>query len=244
MPIEFLITIVFILIHISTSYLKVLDKIPRSRFLSISGGVAVSYVFIHILPILGQNQAAIEGLLENNFLKSIENHIYVIALLGLVIFYGLERMSKASKEKNEKINRSSKGVFWIHLFSTSIYNAVTGYLLVHRRNDSVISLLLFGIAIGLHFFVVDHGLRVYYKEAYDKYGRWTLSFGSLIGFIIGYTTKINELFVSILFAFLAGGIILNILKEELPEERRSSFISFFLGALVYSALLLLSQNVI
>lgn len=100
--------------------------------------------------------------------------------------------------------------------------------------------MLYGTAIGLHFFVVDHGLRVYYKAAYYQYGRWILSFGSLIGFIIGYTTEINELFLSVLFAFLAGGIILNILKEELPEQRKSSFIAFFIGAPGYSVLLLLT----
>lgn len=240
MWIELSITIVFIIIHLSTSYLKVLDKIPRSRFLSIAGGVAVSYVFIHILPELGENQAVIEGLIKNDFLKSLESHIYVIALLGLVVFYGLERMSKISKERNINKDRSSKGVFWIHLSSAAIYNSVTGYLLIHRNNDSLISLLLYGFAIGLHFFVVDQGLRVYYKEEYDKYGRWILSLGSLMGFLLGYTIEINELFVSFLFAFLAGGIILNILKEELPEERKSSFIAFALGAFGYSVLLLLS----
>ena len=240
MWIELLITIVFIMIHLSTSYLKVLDKIPRSRFLSIAGGVAVSYVFIHILPELGENQAAIKGLIKNNFLKSLESHIYVIALLGLVVFYGLERMSKVSKDRNVEKDRASKGIFWIHLSTSAIYNSITGYLLVDRINDSLASLLLYGFAIGLHFFVVDQGLRVYYKEEYDKYGRWILSLGSLMGFVLGYTIELNQLFVSFLFSFLAGGIILNILKEELPEDRKSSFTAFALGAFGYSILLLLT----
>ena len=241
MFIALLITIVFIAIHISTSYLKVLDKIPRSRFLSVAGGVAVSYVFIHILPELSENQATIEKLLKNSFLKTLEVHIYVISLLGLVVFYGLERMSKISKEKNKNGNTASKGVFWIHLTSTAIYNAITGYLLVNRENKSLVSLLLYGTAIAFHFFVVDQGLRVHYKHVYDKYGRWILSFGSLIGLILGYTVEINQLLLSALFAFLAGGIILNILKEELPEQRKSSFTAFALGAFGYSVLLLLTQ---
>lgn len=41
-----------------------------------------------------------------------------------------------------------------------------------------------------------------------------------------------------LFAFLAGGVILNVLKEELPEERESRFSAFAGGALLYAALLL------
>lgn len=238
MFLEFMITIIFILIHIITSYLNFIDKVLRRKFLSIAGGVAVSYAFMHILPELSKNQITIEGLIENSFFRLIESHIYIVSLLGLVVFYGLEKMSKLSKQKNVENSKVSKGVFWVHVMFFFIYNVVTGYLLVKSLNETFVSLLLFGIAIGLHFFVVDYGLRDHHHEIYDRYGRWILSLGSLLGFILAYFTKINELIISLLFAFLAGGIILNILKEELPEERKSSFTAFFLGALIYSLLLI------
>lgn len=240
MLIPLLITFVFTIIHISTTYLKVLDRVPRSKFLSTAGGVAVSYVFIHILPELSENQETIEELLTNNFLLSLESHIYVISLLGLTIFYGLERMSKLSKEKKGVDPAYIQSTFWIHLVSTAIYNTVTGYLLVNRERESLASLLLYGTALGLHFFVVDQGLRVHYKGKYDKYGRWVLSLGSITGFLLGYAFEINQVFMSALFAFLAGGIILNILKEELPEQRKSSFTAFASGVVGYSILLLLT----
>ena len=41
-----------------------------------------------------------------------------------------------------------------------------------------------------------------------------------------------------LSAFLAGGIVLNVLKEELPEQRESHFWAFALGTGLYAALLL------
>ncbi|WP_180381094.1 MULTISPECIES: hypothetical protein [Fischerella] len=44
--------------------------------------------------------------------------------------------------------------------------------------------------------------------------------------------------IALLFTFLAGGVILNILKEELPEERKSRFWAFALGAGIYTVLLL------
>ena len=42
-----------------------------------------------------------------------------------------------------------------------------------------------------------------------------------------------------LSSFLAGGIVLNVLKEELPEDRDSSFLPFALGVAGYGALLVL-----
>ena len=40
------------------------------------------------------------------------------------------------------------------------------------------------------------------------------------------------------FAFLAGGVVLNVLKEELPAERDSNFAAFAVGATVFAGLLL------
>jgi len=40
------------------------------------------------------------------------------------------------------------------------------------------------------------------------------------------------------FSFLAGGVFLNVLKEELPEERTSTFWASTNGAVMYSGVLL------
>lgn len=42
-------------IHLFTSKLSFLDVIPRSRWLSISGGVAVAYAMLHLLPELNEH---------------------------------------------------------------------------------------------------------------------------------------------------------------------------------------------
>ena len=51
-------------------------------------------------------------------------------------------------------------------------------------------------------------------------------------------TEIPEVAIAVLVAFLAGGVVLNVLKKELPEERESRFWAFALGATLYAALLL------
>jgi hypothetical protein len=51
-------------------------------------------------------------------------------------------------------------------------------------------------------------------------------------------TELSALAVAVLVAFLAGGVILNVLKEEVPTERRSRFWAFALGMAGYAALLL------
>lgn len=38
------------LVHLLVGKLPFIDAVPRSRWLSIAGGVSVAYVFVHILP--------------------------------------------------------------------------------------------------------------------------------------------------------------------------------------------------
>lgn len=44
----------------------------------------------------------------------------------------------------------------------------------------------------------------------------------------------------VLFAFLTGCIVLNVLKEKLPEEHESSLWAFAAGAAVYAVVLLIA----
>jgi hypothetical protein len=50
---------------------------------------------------------------------------------------------------------------------------------------------------------------------------------------------VPHLAVSLLLAFLAGAIVLNVIKEELPAERESRFWAFGVGVVGYTVVLLL-----
>jgi hypothetical protein len=233
--------LILALIHVFAGKVRFLSAVPRSRWLSAAGGASVAYVFVHILPDLSQGQATIErnGGIGPGFLA---NHVYLAALLGLAIFYGLERAAKLSRHQNVAAGGedvASPGVFWLHIVSFGVYNALIGYLMLHREVPGQLSLFFFFLAMALHFLVNDYGLRRDHKQAYHDIGRWLLAAAVIFGWALGTTVEIHEVAVAILFAFLAGGVILNVLKEELPEERLSSFWAFAVGAVVYAALLLL-----
>lgn len=214
-------------------------KLPRSRWLSAAGGVSVAYVFVHILPELNEHQTVLEA--EKGLISYLEHHVYLLALLGLTAFYGLERMASESRESQEKAGKgdvTTQGVFWVHIASFAVYNALIGYLLTHREEQDIQGLLIYSLAMALHFVVNDFGLRENHNYIYDHIGRWILAAAIIVGWVIGSGTQIGEAAVAVLFAFLAGGIVLNVLKEELPEERESRFWAFGLGTVIYSALLL------
>jgi hypothetical protein len=235
-----LFAIALALIHLFAGKLRFLEATPRNIWLSFASGVSVAYVFVHILPELGQAQETVTGLV-NETLSFLEHHVYLVALLGLAVFYGLERVALGSRQRNQKAGKgdvTEEGVFWLHVASFALYNALIGYLLLHREEPGILSLFFFFFAMALHFVVNDFGLRENHKHAYHKFGRWVLAAAVIFGWVIGVGSELSKAAIALLFAFLAGGVILNVLKEELPEERQSRFWAFALGAGIYTVLLL------
>ena len=223
-------------VHLLVGRLRI-RSVPRSIWLSGAGGTSVAYVFVHILPELNHRQQdfAVESI------AFLEHHVYLLALVGFSLFYGLERFVKQSGSQPGKDGResdSSSGVFSIHVGSFAAYNAIVGYLLVSRGGEPE-ELAFFVVAMALHFVVNDHSLREHHDESYDGVGRWILASGLLAGVGVGWTTALSEVAVSTLFALLAGGIILNVIKEELPRQRESNFWAFGGGSMGYAAMLLI-----
>jgi predicted membrane protein len=209
-----------------------------------AGGVSVAYVFIHVFPELEAAQATLQQAAGES-LAFLEHHAYLVALAGLILFYGVERkVRSAQRERGERPGpgegetTTGMGVFYLHISSFAVYNALIGYLLVHREEENLRGLLIYAFAMALHFLVTDYGLRQDHKQTYQRIGRWILAVAICAGWLLGLAVEIHQAGVSALFAFLAGGVVLNVLKEELPAERRSRFWSFAAGAAGFTLLLL------
>lgn len=226
-------------VHVGANKLQFLQAIPRSKWLSFAGGSAVTYIFLHLFPELQEWQEKLNESTDG-VLDFLHHPLYLVALLGLAAFYGLERTvrtqedKKAGTEEGEKAN----GAFWLHISSFAVYNAIIGYLLLHRREESAASLLMFLLAMAFHFLVNDYGLLKEHKQDYLQKGRWLVSAAVLLGWGVSYLVPLSDVVISILFSFIAGGVVLNVLKEELPEERKSNFWAFLAGVIFYASVLL------
>lgn len=232
--------IAFALVHLFIGKLTFLRVVPRSRWLSFAGGVAVSYVFLHILPELsGHKQTFAEGLGVSE--RTAETWVYLVSLVGLASFYGLERAAKTSRHQARKAkgeDRVEAEILWLHIGSFALYNVLIGYLLLHREEAGLWSLLIYFFAMALHFVTNDVGLREDQRQRYDHVGRWIIAGAVILGWALGVGISLPDTVIGFLFAFLAGGVILNVLKEELPEERQSRFGSFALGGIGYAVILI------
>jgi hypothetical protein len=230
---ELLAALLLVAVHLGAGLVSGLQRTPRSRWLSVAGGMAVAYVFAHLLPEL----ARLSGLVARSL--RVEEGIFAVALAGLIVFYGLERwaiVSRHARRSRGEDDCTPPAVFWLHIVSFSVYNAIVGYLLT----DPGAALWLFTLAMALHFLVNDDALRRHHRARYHRFGRWILAAAVVTGLGMGRLVPVGELSLALLLAFLAGGVVLNTLKEEVPAERESRFWSFAAGAAAYTALVLLA----
>lgn len=230
-----LVAMFFVLVHVFGRRLSFLSRTPRSAWLSAAGGISVAYVFLHLLPQLHEGHHTVQ---RQAWMSQGRSGVYLVALGGLVLFYGLERLAAGSSAHRPAAGTGA-GAFAVHIGSFALYNFVIGYLLLQGERDNM---LLYGAAMGLHFLVNDQSLREHYKERYDATGRWVLAAAVVSGWALGLRLEIPATAVQLAVALLAGGVILNVMKEELPEQRASRFGAFLAGAVSYSALLLAAQG--
>ncbi len=230
-------------VHLFAPRLRFLTPAPRSRWLSAAGGVSVAYVFVHLLPELAEGQAVIEGAGDGPLLGFLEDHVYLVALAGLAVFYGVEKHSLGSRRRNREqtaADRTTDEAFWLSIASFATYNAVIGYLLLRSELDELSQLGLYTLALGVHFVINDIALSEHHRDAYRHAARWLIAGAVVVGWLVGVATEVSERVIALVVAFVAGGVVLNVLKEELPAERRAQFWPFAAGAVLYAVLLQLA----
>jgi hypothetical protein len=177
----------FACIHLIADKLTFLDTIPRNRWLSISGGMAVAYVFLHIFPELHASQKELASSSMNEWRP--DRLVFLVALLGLSIFYGIERHVRTASDEPHNMPAQA---FWLHIGSFALYNILIGFLLVHREDHSAQGLALYVTALGLHFFTNDFGLWVDHKYRYTHKAKWVLAAAVLSGWALGLLIPIHE----------------------------------------------------
>lgn len=212
-------------------------------FISFAGGVAVSYVFLHMLPNLVEYNKPIGILLINNqwLTPFTELTIYIVALCGFLIYYGLDLLA----EGHQKQGHQSVFAYNLHLTMFCLYNFIITYTMSLRALVSLTATILFTVAMALHFVLTDRKFSRLYRDKFNRWGRYLLILALLSGWIFTVVfDPVNVLVVAFMVAFLAGSVLLNVFREELPGVGFASFGWFALGSGLIASVLLLQTWVV
>lgn len=220
--------VIFAVVHLVAEKTRHLSRETQARILSMGGGVSIAYVFIDILPKLSKSDKTISASFSGIF-PFVEGHAYIIALIGFILFFIVDRSKSSFNKEN---------YFLISLSSYALFNFLVGYAVADVTNPEVHPLALFTIAIALHYFVNDYALAHDHGEQYDASVRWLLIAFLLFGWLMGEWFVLSPTSVALISAFIGGGIIMNVTRHELPAHNPHSTSTFLLSAAIYTAILL------
>lgn len=204
-------------------------------WVSVAAGVSVSAVFVDLLPEIAEGQANFSASPHRNLAVFPEQAIFLAAMLGFMLFYGLQYLVGTSTE--HKPGRP----FWsLQIASFAGYSAFIAYLMVHDPRGSIVSLGLYTLAMAFHFLLVYHSLFTEHDETQGNRERWILGVAVIAGWSAGILLSIPEHWLARIAGFVCGGVIMNTLVVELPEGRGGRLAPFFLAATAFSILLISS----
>lgn len=229
------------LVHVLVGKLDLAAGPPRSAWLSLAGGASAAYVTLHLLPELVEAQEALAG--HPLLAGLVEHPAFLLALAGILLFHGLDRLAAASAGSREATGGrggTSGGVFALHIGFFAAYNAVLGHLMAQGVPGG---LLPYAGALALHFTVNDSELREHHRGLYRRFGRWILAAAVLAGWAVGTAALAPQALVHAAVAVVAGGVLLNIFKDELPPNRQARYWAFLLGIVAYGGLRLVGRMV-
>lgn len=205
-------------------------RIDHPRWLAAAGGLSVAYVIVELLPDLAKAQHAWLEAWPTRPLVWLESQVYIAVLLGLLLAVGLEHATQRPRVR-----------FGLRLGAFALYNAIVG---AFALGGGGLPLVLAVIAFGAHFLLTDRGLAKRARRDYQRIGRWVLVGALLVGWLVGKLSHPPVVLAAALLGLVAGGIISDILQEEveLQGDRSRHFGAFALGALGYTAVLLAEEE--
>ncbi|MDO6443614.1 hypothetical protein [Marinobacter sp. 2_MG-2023] len=204
----------------------------QRSLISFAAGSSAAYVFVHLMPELDE--------VRHTFLESVKfsihlegEAIYFIALIGFLFFYGLQHL-------RTRFAGGDKGDldFKIHVGGFAAYVWLVSYLLANQLKESADSILLYSIAMALHFLSIDYALREEHDRNYQTKGRRLLAGMAIFGWGTGVLFALSDGFMAALTAFISGAIIMNSAVSELPQQKDGRFMPFLLGGVIYALILL------
>ncbi len=85
-------------LHLAAPHIRRLPLVPEGSTASFAGGTAVAYVFLHLLPEVAAGNEAVGEALSDVLRPTplLELGLFAVALVGLTVFYGLERLVQRS----------------------------------------------------------------------------------------------------------------------------------------------------
>ena len=226
-------------VHLFAGELRRLGANAQRVVIAFGSGASLTYVLLNMLPKLAEKQEALLASTERGVLGFLQHHAYLVALIGLVAYYAIARISyygTAGEARYAPVRHP------VAVVATAVgyaaYSLLIGYLVVKRIDFGLVSLVLITGALGMLFLVTDHGLHKQWPNDYDRWLRWVLTLALLAGWALAVFVDVSSNVLTLWYAFLAGVMLISTIKEKLAIEEPGTLTPFLIGVAAFALVIL------
>jgi hypothetical protein len=225
-------------VHLTIRRWRFLDGPNGHVWLSTAAGTALAYVFTYLLPKLALTQDTIDAFAGplSGFLRQ---QAYLLALIGLVTFFAIDRATEHDAPTASRLRLTRSLV--LHLLGYSVYSMQLGYLLAELGPSNVAPYAVATVILSLHLMGIDHHIAHRDPIGFTRVLRWAFAASCVAGWAVGAFTHTLDSAVTLSSTFVAGGIIITAIREELAD-RHSTLWPFFVAVLVAATAIILVQK--
>ena len=207
------------------------------RWASFGGGAGMAYVFVHLLPELashGQALSQAPGMKAFAPTPITEALLFLIALAGIMVTYSLDVLA-THERKAGRVARS------LHTLNFAAISYLYAYSLPSLISTGLAYGILFTIAISAHVLLADRTMDARHPAIYRTRMRWVGTAALVLGLLhAALLHPVDDLHLAIATAFLGGGLLMAVFREELPAIDRARLGWLVAGTASMTSLLLLT----
>jgi hypothetical protein len=198
------------------------------NWVSTSGGLAVGYVFIYLLPKLTVAANHTVDKFPNFPLLSI-TIIYFFMLLGFVSYWIIDLYSSEDHPLSHHWRK-------LQSFSFFIYNMLIGHLFVSATHMEPLAYLLATFVMALHLAGLNHQYKMWHPDFFVRVLRWLMPLGIIVGAVGGAEALLPRWVVNPFTAYVGGAILINVVYYELPRSRGVRVKAFLVGVVLFAVI--------
>ena len=191
------------------------------------GGAGLAYVFVHLLPELASGGSELSetiGMIPYAPSRLVEALLFLIALLGVLVVFSIDVLAQ---RQTFLFSISS----WLHLGSFAAINYLYAYSLPSLIGTGIEYGILFTVAIGGHVLLADRFSVIHHPKRFRQRNRWIGSAALLLGLLNAFLFHpISDLTLALATAFLGGGLLMTVFREELPAANSTRLLWFLSGS--------------
>lgn len=205
-----------------------------SKIASVGGGMAISAVFVFMIPDVVAKIKPVSAHTSIKFLQQEHHLMCVIFITFLAAFCLMYALEKIALDRTKKKAKPDSFVFYFHM-------GVLGAMLIALTSvfpALASSTYAIGIVCVLGFFEIfleEIALVKHFKTLYSKVGRYIVMLAIVIGLGlgIGFFKQESTVFTLLTQAFVIGMILTAVIKNEFDIINQSNNYPLFIASVIF-----------